>query len=146
MAKRPNIFFRVFSVVTVSFYMLGVMLYLLRRKRIRGPIGLRHLIRSYFQQPYQGELLIFRPDSGFCYTSPLPGHLISDREGHSKIVVFENGKPLMRAHAGHDEIRMVGNGSFSHWGTEVFLSTSDNSDPTTNGKKYSVMEVRDENV
>jgi pectate lyase len=40
------------------------------------------------------------------------------------------------AHSFHQEIRESGRGRFSHWGTDLLFSTSDNSDPNTNGRSY----------
>ena len=55
-------------------------------------------------------------------------------------MVFEDGAPLGIAHSMHDVIRNLGKGRFSHWGTGVMFSTSDNSDPTKNGRKYTYCE------
>ena len=51
-------------------------------------------------------------------------------------MVFEDGLMLGLAHASHDHIRRFGRGRFSHWGNQVIFSTSDNSDPNTNGRSY----------
>ena len=54
-------------------------------------------------------------------------------------MLFENGKALGPARAEHDLIRKVGRGAFSHWGAELWFSTSDNSRPTANGRRYAVV-------
>jgi hypothetical protein len=36
----------------------------------------------------------------------------------------------------HDQIRHEGKGRYSHWGDHVFFSSSDNTDPRTNGRTY----------
>ncbi len=82
---------------------------------------------------------------GFGYAVDLPSHLASsadDNSDHmrSKLMVFEDGAPLGIAHSMHDVIRNLGKGRFSHWGTGVMFSTSDNSDPTKNGRKYTYCE------
>lgn len=82
---------------------------------------------------------------GFGYAVDLPPHLASsadDNSDHmrSKLMVFEDGAPLGIAHSMHDVIRNLGKGRFSHWGTGVMFSTSDNSDPTKNGRKYTYCE------
>jgi len=62
----------------------------------------------------------------------------------SNLVLFENGKRLGAPHSLPDEIRM-GGGCYRHWQVGawarrdvLFFSTSDNSDPRTNGRAYSV--------
>lgn len=52
--------------------------------------------------------------------------------------VLETGRPLGPAHVGHASIRSVGRGRYSHWQGELYFSTSDNSDPRTNGRQYVV--------
>ena len=58
--------------------------------------------------------------------------------GVSRLELFEDGKPLGPPHQMHDVIRNRGGGAFSHWGTGLHLSTSDNSDPRTNGREYTI--------
>jgi pectate lyase len=57
-----------------------------------------------------------------------------------KLRVFEDGKELGPGEALHATIRDTGLGAYSHWkGTNTFViyfSTSDNSDPNTNGRTY----------
>ena len=50
--------------------------------------------------------------------------------------LFENGVEIGPAHSVHDDIRNTGKGRFSHWGTTVIFSASDNTDPRTNGRSY----------
>lgn len=54
--------------------------------------------------------------------------------------LFENGKPLTPADCSHADIRELGLGRHSHWifsdGPRILFSTSDNSDPNTNGRCY----------
>lgn len=54
----------------------------------------------------------------------------------SKLRVFEDGKELGAAHAKHADISSIGTGKFSHWGNGLIFSASDNTDPRTNGRKY----------
>lgn len=61
----------------------------------------------------------------------------------SDLRVFEeqkNGELLeMRpAHSSHAKIREVGLGNFSHWKRQLYFSTSDNTDPILNSRKYFV--------
>jgi predicted O-methyltransferase YrrM len=54
----------------------------------------------------------------------------------SKLVMFEDGVPLGRPHALHELVRRLGGGLHCHWGSTLFFSTSDGSDPNTNGRRY----------
>ena len=85
-----------------------------------------------------------RHDQGFAYITSLrkrPSFLYRlqsdwiDRTD-SSLILYENGKPLGPAHSAHDEIRKHGAGRFSHWGTALWLSSIDGTDPRTNGRSY----------
>ncbi|MCC8937619.1 hypothetical protein H8A99_14345 [Bradyrhizobium sp. Arg68] len=54
----------------------------------------------------------------------------------SKVVVYENDRPLGPAHTGFGEIDKLGGGRFSHQTTGIVFSSSDGSDPNTNGRTY----------
>lgn len=79
------------------------------------------------------------PQEGFAYI--LPGFADGgDGPGAaavSPVTVYENGLSLGPAHSVHEQIRTAGRGRYSHWGSSLYLSTSDNSDPRTNGRRYS---------
>jgi hypothetical protein len=86
------------------------------------------------------DLIGLRVDSGFAYK--LGYHLpqSGDTEQNpyiSTLHLYENGVELGPAHATHADIRKYGLGQYSHWGTYLYFSTSDNSNPLTNGRKYS---------
>ena len=53
--------------------------------------------------------------------------------------VFEDGRRLGPPHRPHDYIREDGGGQFSHWGSTLYFSGSDNSDPRVNGRIYTVV-------
>lgn len=62
-----------------------------------------------------------------------------DRPQRSPLQLFEDGKPLGPAHSVHASIAGDGAGRYSHWaGNVLMFSASDNSDPNTNGRAYSV--------
>jgi hypothetical protein len=62
-----------------------------------------------------------------------------DRVGRSQLMLFEDGKPL-QPHQAHELIRREGLGRFSHWGGRgLIFSSSDNTDPRTNGREYKVV-------
>jgi len=54
----------------------------------------------------------------------------------SRLVIYEDGKPLGPAHANPEKIQRLGEGRYSHWGRRLYFSTSDNSNPNTNGRTY----------
>jgi hypothetical protein len=78
---------------------------------------------------------------GFLYQAGINHGSPSDvAGGHSDLVLLENGKPLGPAHSAHADIRKDGLGRYSHWGARtMWFSTSDNSDPRTNGREYKVV-------
>ncbi len=77
--------------------------------------------------------------------SPLPGlKLESDSSSNpyrSRLKIAENNQAFGTPHSLHADIAALGSGRFSHWGSTLYFSTSDNSDPRTNGRRYSVSSV-----
>src|SRR5215475_1894236 len=55
-----------------------------------------------------------------------------DIDGDRSTKLTENGHPLGPGGAMHEDIRQMGQGLYSHWGGDLYFSTSDNSDPNTN--------------
>jgi hypothetical protein len=94
--------------------------FLLHHHRLRGP---------------------FLPNEGHCWTTHLPRlrHMADSPESpqRSPLMLYENGVPFLDAHELHRDIRTEGRGLFSHWQDFLYFSTSDNSDPNTNGRRYS---------
>ena len=84
----------------------------------------------------------FDHDIGVCWSRALPDLTDrSDTEGHgsrSDLMVLEDGAPLGPAHSPHAAIRAQGGGRLSHWKALLYFSTSDNSDPNTNGRRYTL--------
>jgi len=63
-----------------------------------------------------------------------------DNITRSPVVIYEDDKPLAIAHCRHDDVGFFGWGCFSHWrGQGYVFSSSDNSDPNTNGRSYWVV-------
>ena len=65
-----------------------------------------------------------------------------DNNGRSTIELYENGTRLGPAHSNPSDIVSLGGGRFSHWrqnGTTMYWSSSDNTDPATNGRAYWVV-------
>ena len=57
----------------------------------------------------------------------------------SVLRLFEDEVELGPWRAPHEMIRQTGRGGFSHWERALFFSTSDNSDPSSNGRKYRIL-------
>lgn len=85
----------------------------------------------------------FVADSGFAWLAYVPPDWPSDdlTGQHSRLVLLEDGVPLGPAHAVHDAVRGTGRGAYSHWLGGLVFSSSDNSDPNRNGRRYSVEQV-----
>jgi len=78
---------------------------------------------------------------GLSWYAPMPIEAVPDLPDvarNSKIVLLEDGKPLAFPHTNHNEIRRLGGGRYSHWDNYLLFSTSDNSSPLSNGRRYSV--------
>jgi hypothetical protein len=74
---------------------------------------------------------------GYAYLADT-GHPELTSQRHASVgQVLEDGKPLAGpANAYHKDIRQIGLGRYSFWGDEVYFSTSDNTNPLTNGRTY----------
>ncbi len=82
----------------------------------------------------------FVAEGGHCWRSPIRRMLIPRRrlqEGW-RLLLCEDGVPLPHPDAIHDDIRGKGQGRYSVWDGWVFFSASDGSDPTRNGRRYTV--------
>lgn len=82
-------------------------------------------------------------EAGFSYYIVQDfGTLPDDNSNPTRSVlrIFENGIELLPPHSSHNDIRNIGRGRFSHWSdgssTRLYFSTSDNSNPKTNGRTY----------
>ncbi len=83
------------------------------------------------------------PEQGHAYVTPLrllwPLVLVADdaeapAAGATRL--SEDGRSLGPAHVSHASIRELGGGRYSHWRGTLYFSTSDNSDPRRNGRRY----------
>jgi hypothetical protein len=142
MSKQPKeSLASIFLVPVVSLYLLIVGTWLIVTGRIPSP-GFTRIALARFKHPYEGALSDFRQESGYCWVSPLPTGLLSDLDSVSSLQLYEDGIPLDPAHSAHDAIRLHGAGRFSHWGSRLYLSSSDNTSPAENGRRYTVREIR----
>jgi SAM-dependent methyltransferase len=74
-----------------------------------------------------------------CWTIEVDDGALGDSQETpfaSVLELYEDYLPLGPRHAQHDNIRRRGRGRFSHWGSTLFFSSSDNSDPTRNNRCY----------
>jgi hypothetical protein len=85
------------------------------------------------------------PNAGLAFSAPVklapwwPTAVWGSEVGQfpsGELELFENGHPLGPGDTAHGEIRQQGHGRFSHWGQGVVFSSSDGSDPRTNGRGY----------
>jgi predicted O-methyltransferase YrrM len=96
----------------------------------------------------------FVNNGGYCVTVPIYVPWLSDSNDHSHVSqfrLFENGRELGPAHTLHADIRVCGAGRFSHYSSageaapdgtiasQLYCSSSDNSDPGTNGRRYAAL-------
>lgn len=127
------------TIVIVSAYLICAGVWLALTGALKLP-SLSKVLRARWRRPFEGTLGGFAPEEGCCYVARVPHYLLSDLDSVSQVQVYEDGLPLGPAHASHADIRALGGGRFSHWGSDIYFSTSDNTDPRTNGRKYSVRE------
>lgn len=90
----------------------------------------------------RNTIMFVAKEQGGGFIAPFPERLATSNDAQnpqrSPLVVYENGKPLGPAHAPFDSIRTFGKGRYNHWQDVVFFTTSDNSDPRSNGRTYEV--------
>ena len=134
--RRP----RTTVVAAVSIYLLAVGVWLVLSRQVRAPSFLRIALLT-LRPRYAADVSTIDADAGRCYVAPLPRWLLTDLESSSSLQLYEDDRPLGPAHAMHDDIRRLGEGRYSHWGSRLYFSASDNSDPRTNGCRYAVREV-----
>jgi hypothetical protein len=86
-----------------------------------------------------------RYDGGFAYVVSIPPtrtwlyRLKTDRAentGASRLQVREDGRTLWPAHSSPTNVRALGKGHYKHWGSQLWFSSSDGTDPRTNGRTY----------
>jgi hypothetical protein len=76
-----------------------------------------------------------------AYKAALPSlaHLGDSDKSYSPAKLCEDNMLLGPPHTVHAEIFRDGFGRFSHFGDSVLFSTSDNSDPNSNGRQYTIV-------
>jgi hypothetical protein len=90
------------------------------------------------------------PEQGAAYIAAVHSHkrflyvLPTDTMGapyNSKLALYEDGHVLGPPHVLHADIRKYGGGRYSHWSDSIIFSSSDGSDPRTNGRHYSIASI-----
>ena len=100
--------------------------------RNRGFNGDRPATRRFADEHgYIIEIAWAQRERGNAFVTRLPslGKLTGLR-------LYEDGIRLQPGDALHEEIRKNGAGAYSIWGNYLYFSTSDNTDPAGNGRKY----------
>ncbi len=96
--------------------------------------------KGHHQPLDDGRTLLSAPfyvQSGLCW-----GVVVAEEgdimamETQSKLRLYEDEMILGPSHALHTDIGNDGSGRFSHWKQYLYFSTSDGSDPNTNGRLY----------
>lgn len=106
------------------------------RDRIEITIDPAHLVE---ERPgaYASRLDPKLPPWWRCFGDTLSSGRTSDLE------LFEDGVRLGPAQAPHQAISELGGGRYSHWHRRLIFSTSDGTDPRTNGRSYrAIVSVR----
>lgn len=129
------------QIALVTGYLLLVAAWLMVTRQVPAA-GITRIVAARLRPPYAGRITAFEHDAGLGWIAPVPGRLLSDLEASSSLRLFENGEALGPAHAPHADVRSLGAGRYSHWGAHLYFSTSDGSDPQSNGRVYEVREVR----
>lgn len=93
---------------------------------LKGPF--QHRVGYSYWQPFVADIRL-----PFLFHTPTSG--AGGRV--SRLQVFENGKRLERNDVGV-VIEQQGHGLFSHWGPQISIAASDNSNLNTNGYRYTV--------
>jgi len=103
--------------------------------------GLSTFLHASVAERYLVPAECIQPENDSCYIASMDFGEEGDKftGNKSMIVLFEDGKLLGPPRSIHADIREKGGGRYSHWTREtLYFSSSDNSDPRTNGRKYEV--------
>lgn len=85
----------------------------------------------------------FAPEGAAAWYAPLPAelHKLTDTDenpARSRLRLFENDTEIGPGHMMHRRIRDAGGGAYSCWKTGLWFSTTDGSNPNTNGRTYTI--------
>ena len=89
------------------------------------------------------EKLVVKRGEGNAWIATLPDNLpVGDsmqNPQHSLVHLFEDGIELGPPHTIYDTIQKEGAGRYCHWGNKLFFSSSDNTSPKKNKRKYHIL-------
>jgi hypothetical protein len=74
-----------------------------------------------------------RLEKGYCRVAQLPPDVDVKRYR-----LWEDERMLGPSESLHNEIRNLGSGRYSIWGRKIYFSSSDNTDPRRNGRRYAL--------
>src|SRR5262245_14288735 len=94
-----------------------------------------------------GETVVLSPPylhmGGYAYKSSIPelSHLsdTTEKGTYSRAIICEGDHQIGPAHTQWVEITQRGFGRFSHYNDAVVFSSSDNTDPNSNGRQYKIV-------
>jgi SAM-dependent methyltransferase len=104
--------------------------HLLARRRMDGSV-LPEMQRPPSEHRCSIEITWQKREIGNAFITRIPS--IGKLSG---LGLVEDDLPLGPKGALHDQIRNTGAGAYSIWGNYLYFSTSDNTDPSINGRKY----------
>ena len=83
----------------------------------------------------------FVVEEGFCRIAAAPEDAPGDSSGAtvSALRLFEDGVEIGPGRSAHADVRRFGGGRFSHWGKDIYFSSSDGSPPESNGRIYQAL-------
>jgi hypothetical protein len=101
------------------------------KSRVLPPVDNARLLIG-FQKPFPERNLYVLHSSQFREFEDA-----DEDDQKSPVVLYEDDKPLRSPHSDRVDIEKFGQGRYAHLkGTGFLMSTSDNSDPRTNGRRY----------
>ena len=92
------------------------------------------LLRRPFVRFLSSEFAAIARDETFAILADSP-----DNNERSPIEIYEDERPIGPSYSVHADVAQIGRGYYSHWrnnGAIFLFSSSDNSDPQTNGRAY----------
>ncbi len=111
------------------------------KREYHGLTGLGQLEKKLSYLEYKIPNNEISAEKGFCYTysfKTMASKMFTYADIYSNLAIYEDGQQLSFGNAVHDDIRTLGRGHYSMWPECIFFSSSDNSDPRTNGNVYSI--------
>jgi hypothetical protein len=85
------------------------------------------------------QSLINENGNCFVYTfRTYAARIFSRLPFYANSLLYEDGRPLAIPASEHDDIRNIGAGRYSMWTDNIYFSSTDNSDPRYNGRKYTI--------